>query len=248
LLKNNKFFKNKKIIVKSLLNIILMKYKLGYSIIANNLLKVTDTIEKLNFVDFLHVDIMDGNFVDELTIGPQYVHNLIELISEKNLIKQYLDVHLMVNNPINYIDKLPNVNSIIFQVENLNNYQILEIINSIKAKNSKCGISISPNTSIDNLINYLNLIDIVQIMTVEPGKCGQKLIKSTLTKIYNIRNINSQIIIQVDGGINKNNIIELLNMGANSFICGSSMMKDGLEMKSILDKYFIEYINDKKAC
>ena len=214
-----------------------MKYKLGYSIIANNLLKITDTIEKLNFIDFLHIDIMDGNFVNELTIGPQYVHNLIDIISEKNLTKQILDVHLMVNNPINYINKLPDVNSIIFQIENLNNYQILEIIDTIKAKNSKCGISISPNTSIENIIDYLKLIDIVQIMTVEPGKCGQKLIKSTLTKIYDIRNINSQITIQVDGGINKNNLTELLKKGANSFICGSSMMKDGLEMKSILDNF-----------
>lgn len=213
-----------------------MKYKLGYSIIANNLLKITDTIKKLNFVDFLHIDIMDGNFVNELTIGPQYLHNLIELISEENLTKKYLDVHLMVNNPINYIDKLPNVDSIIFQIENLNNCQILETIKSVKAKNSKCGISISPNTSIDNLIDYLHLIDIVQIMTVEPGKCGQKLIKSTLSKIFHIRNINSQIIIQVDGGINKNNINEILNKGANSFICGSSMIKDGLEMKDILEK------------
>ena len=65
-------------------------------------------------------------------------------------------------------------------------------------------------------------------MTVEPGKCGQKLIKSTLSKIYDIRNINSKIIIQVDGGINKNNINDILNKGANSFICGSSMIRIGL--------------------
>lgn len=206
-----------------------MKYELGYSIIANNLLKINDTIKKLNFIDFLHVDIMDGNFVPELTIGPKFVSDLIEIISDKKI-----DVHLMVTDPINYINKLNNINSIIFHYESIDESKILEIINLIKKNNVKCGISISPKTKVELILPFIQYIDIVQIMTVEPGKCGQKLIPQTLNKIEIIRKLNTDITIQVDGGVNLNNISDILNKGANSFICGSSMLKEGNLIKEKL--------------
>jgi ribulose-phosphate 3-epimerase len=200
-----------------------MKYFLGYSIIANNLLDINDIVQKNDYIDFLHIDVMDGNFVPALTIGPGYISNLIEKLNKKI----FIDVHLMVNSPKNYIQQLKQVDRIIFHYEKLSTSEINLIITDIKNLNIKCGISISPSTPIEKLDPFLEEIDLVQIMTVEPGKCGQKLIPECLDKIAYLKSKNLEFDIQVDGGINLSNIDTLITNGANSFICGSSMLKEG---------------------
>ena len=207
-----------------------MKFELGYSIIAGNLLESVTTSQKLDFVDFFHFDIMDGNFVPNITFGPTYVNNFIEKTNNK----KFIDVHLMVNNPEKYIDSLKQVDRIIFHIENLSEQTINNIINNIKKNKIKCGLSLSPTTDIKNITKYLDKIDLIQVMTVEPGKCGQQLIPDCLEKIKFIRKTNSNIDIQVDGGIKLNNIKDVIDSGANSFICGSSMIKDGLSIKKTL--------------
>ena len=207
-----------------------MKFKLGYSIIAGNLIDSVLTCQKLDFVDFFHFDIMDGNFVPNITFGPNYVNNFIEKIKNK----KFIDVHLMVNNPEKYIDSLKQVDRIIFHIEKLSDQEILKIINRINKLEINCGLSISPKTNIQNLTKYLDKVDLIQIMTVEPGKCGQQLIPECLDKIKFIRKISSTINIQVDGGIKLNNIKTIINCGANSFICGSSMNKEGKEIKNLI--------------
>lgn len=200
-----------------------MKYFLGYSVIANNLLDINDIVQKNNYIDFLHIDVMDGNFVPALTIGPIFINNLIEKLNKKI----FIDVHLMVNNPKNYIQQLKQVDRIIFHYEKLLSSEINLIITDIKKLNIKCGISISPSTAIEKLDPFLENIDLVQIMTVEPGKCGQKLIPECIDKILYLKSKNIKLDIQVDGGINLSNIDTLITKGANSFICGSSMLKEG---------------------
>ena len=199
-----------------------MKNKIGYSIIASDLVNIIPIIQKVNFVDFLHIDIMDGNFVPSLTIGPSYVSNLIDNLKNNNIDK-FIDVHLMVNDPEKYIDKLTNVDRIIFHIEN-NNTQ--NLINKIKNYNIHVGISISPNTNIDVLYPYVENIDLVQIMTVEPGKCGQKIIPECIQKINILRQKYPNLDIQIDGGVNSNNLKELVDEGANSFISGSAILKE----------------------
>jgi ribulose-phosphate 3-epimerase len=207
-----------------------MIFKLGYSIIAGNLLDSITICQQLDFVDFFHFDIMDGNFVPNITFGPTYVNNFIGKINNK----KFIDVHLMVNNPEKYIDSLKQVDQIIFHIENLSDQTILNIINNIKKNKIKCGLSLSPTTDIQTIIKYLDKVDLIQIMTVEPGKCGQHLIPNCLEKIKFIRKNRPTIDIQVDGGIKLNNIKDVIESGANSFICGSSMIKDGLSIKKTL--------------
>ena len=161
-----------------------------------------DSINKLNNTnaDYLHIDVMDGKFV----ANTQFPLN--EILEAEKTSKKKLDIHLMVENPEEYIDKLDNkfIEYITFHIEI--NKDINFLIDKIRSLGYKVGISIKPNTNIDELIPYLNKIDLVLIMSVEPGFGGQEFIPSTLEKATSIRNINKNIIIEIDGGIKDTNI------------------------------------------
>lgn len=148
-------------------------------------------------VDYIHLDIMDGIFV------PNKTDDISDII--KTLDKP-IDVHLMVSDIISYINKyaLLNPEFITFHVEAVDNP--LEIINYIKSKNIKVGISIKPNTSIDKIKDYLDLVDLVLVMTVEPGYGGQKYLDSVTYKINELKSYNGNFKIEVDGGINDETI------------------------------------------
>ena len=158
-------------------------------------------------IDYLHLDIMDNIFVPNITWS---FNEINELLEGTNKLK---DVHLMVKDVIKYIDDYSKLNPefITFHLEAVDN--VLEVINYIKSKNIKVGISIKPNTTVENLLEYLPLIDLVLIMSVEPGFGGQTFIESSLDKIeelYNIRENDSyNYLIEVDGGINSDNIKKL---------------------------------------
>ena len=174
--------------------------KISPSILSSN--NRIDTIKKLNNTncEYIHIDTMDGIFV------PNKQMDLEEIITLEKHTTKPLDIHLMTENPINYIKHLGNKNIeyITFHLEI--NKNINEIINKIKSLNYKVGISIKPNTKVDELIPYLDKIDLVLIMSVEPGFGGQKFIPETLEKTKTIRNINKDITIEIDGGINDSNI------------------------------------------
>jgi len=170
---------------------------------------LNNNIKKLDNsnIDYLHLDIMDNIFVPNIT----WIFNeMNELLEGTNKPK---DVHLMVKDVIKYIDDYSKLNPeyITFHLEAVDN--VLEVINYIKSKNIKVGVSIKPNTNVENLLEYLPLIDLVLIMSVEPGFGGQTFIESSLDKIeelYNIReNNNYNYLIEVDGGINSDNIKKL---------------------------------------
>ena len=180
-----------------------------------------DCIKKLNNTntDYIHIDTMDGIFVKNTSLPIEEI-NLINKITKKRL-----DIHLMVENPIFYINNLNNMNIeyITFHLEL--NQNINEIISNIKEKNYKVGISIKPNTKVKDLLPYLQKIDLVLIMSVEPGYGGQEFIPNTLNKIEELSKIikenNYNIEIEVDGGINDTNINSLINAGANIAVSGS---------------------------
>lgn len=164
-----------------------------------------DSIQKLNNTnaDYLHIDTMDGLFV------PNKQMPIEEIIQLEKYSKVPLDIHLMVENPEQYLSYLSNKNIeyITFHIEinkNINN-----LINKIKSLGYKVGLSIKPNTNVEKIIPYLQLIDLVLIMSVEPGFGGQKFIDQTLKKAQEIRNINKKITIEIDGGINDTNIKEI---------------------------------------
>lgn len=192
--------------------------------ISTSILSSDDRIEcikKLNNtnINYIHIDAMDGIFVKNKNLEPDEVN---ELNKHSNL---PLDIHLMVNNPEEYINHLNiyNINNITFHIEI--NKNIENIINKIKNLGVKVGLAINPNTDINLIKNYINKIDIILIMSVEPGYGGQKFIPRTIERIKEIRNLKKDIIIEVDGGINNINIKEI-EQYINIAVVGSYITKN----------------------
>jgi len=193
--------------------------------LKNNIKKLDNTN-----IDYLHLDIMDNIFVPNITWSFNEINELLENTNKPK------DVHLMVKDVIKYIDDYSKLNPefITFHLEAVDN--VLEVINYIKSKNIKVGISIKPNNNVENLKEYLPLVDLVLIMSVEPGFGGQTFIENSLNKIeelYNIReNNNYNYLIEVDGGINSNNIKKLNKCDiavVGSYITNHSNYNDAID-------------------
>ena len=186
------------------------------------------TIKELNEskTDYIHLDIMDGIFVKEETLDFNTLRNYFYENKKK------LDIHLMVKNVKLYTDlySLLNPEFITFHIEVGNT---LELINYIKNKNIKVGIAIKPNTNVEVLKPYIDKIDLVLIMSVEPGYGGQQFIEKTIEKITKIRNMKKNIIISMDGGINKDNINKKKEKEVDMCVIGSYITKSNIKEKII---------------
>lgn len=146
-----------------------------------------------------------------------------------------LDVHLMVDNPEDYIDNFMEADVITFHIESVNTKTANEIIEKLRKNNKKIGISIKPKTRTDEILPFLNKVDMILIMTVEPGLGGQKLIPETIEKIKEIRKINNYIDIEVDGGINEETYNLVKDAGANVLVAGTAIF-DKENKKEIIEK------------
>lgn len=182
-----------------------------------NLERDIHIVEKAG-ADWIHVDVMDGHFVPNITIGVPVVKSL------KKVTKLPLDVHLMIENPMKYVEAFAQVGADIltFHYEAVNEDEVLPLINKIKSLGVKVGISIKPKTSPSVLDKFLKYVDLVLVMTVEPGFGGQKFMNDCVEKISYIRkNSDENLIIQVDGGINAQTGKLCIENGANSLVAGS---------------------------
>ena len=168
--------------------------------------------------DLIHIDIMDGKFVPNNTME-KFDMNKISKYSDKNF-----DVHLMVENPIDYITSFvtPLTDYISIHLESKGIDQSLK---SIKENGIKCGLAINPDTEIQKLYPFLEIIDMVIIMSVFPGKGGQKFIENTYDKVETLRNHDKNIDISVDGGVGSSNSKTLISKGASTLVSGSYLMK-----------------------
>ena len=177
--------------------------------------------------NYFHIDVMDGKFVPNNTakLMKEYATTI------KHISNLPLDVHLMVENPkeyiLEYLELQPNI--ITIHKESIKQEQeLIELINLIKENNIKAGISVKPNTPIEEIYNLLPYIHVVLIMTVEPGKGGQKLIPETIEKIRKLNEYlqqkNLEIDIEVDGGINTQNVEQIKNAGANIIVAGTAII------------------------
>ena len=171
--------------------------------------------------DWIHVDVMDGHFVPNLTIGACVVRDL------RKTTKLPLDVHLMIDEPDRYADDFINAGSdiITFHYEAMKE-KSRDLIKYIKEKGVKVGISIKPKTKVEEIANIISLVDLVLVMTVEPGFGGQKFMEDCALKIKEIKNLaDKDLIIEVDGGINETTAKTCKKYGANALVAGNYIYK-----------------------
>ena len=173
--------------------------------------------------DYLHIDVMDGHFVPNLTIGP------VVLKSIRPKTDLFIDIHLMVTNPEKLVEPFvkAGANNITFHIEAINNP--IEIIEQIRSFNKQVGISIKPGTPLEVLDTYLEKIDLILLMSVEPGFGGQQYIPESTDRIKKLDNtlkilgIRKQVIIEVDGGIKLSNAKMIKEAGADILVAGSAI-------------------------
>lgn len=186
-----------------------------------NLERDIKAVEKAG-ADWIHVDVMDGHFVPNITIGSPVVKSL------RAVTDLPLDVHLMIENPEKYIEPFAKAGAdiITFHYEAVATENILTIIDNIKSFGIKAGMSIKPMTSADEILKYLPQLDMLLVMTVEPGFGGQKFMQDCAEKIPTIKaNAPDNLIIQVDGGINAETAKICTNLGATSLVAGNYIYK-----------------------
>lgn len=204
--------------------------KIAPSILAadmNNLERDIKEVASLG-ADYIHIDVMDGKFV------PNETNGLTMLKSAKNATDIVLDVHLMVENPLEYMKPfIKDADIITFHVEAVDKFQTEEIIKNLKDKGKKVGIALKPKTPITEIIPFLEKIDMVLIMTVEPGFGGQELILETIQKIKELRKLKPDLDIEVDGGINLDTVAFVKEAGANVLVAGTAIFKSKDKRKAI---------------
>ena len=197
--------------------------KIAPSILSADFTKLGCDIESVRTADYLHFDVMDGVFVHNLSFG------FPVLESVRKFTDMTLDVHLMIKSPSRYIDDFAKAGGdiITFHVEAETPEIIHKVINKIHKHGKKAGLSVKPETQVDVLFPYLDLLDIVLVMTVEPGYGGQEFQSAMLSKISVLRDlINSRGLnceLEVDGGINFETAKLCIEAGANVLVAGSDM-------------------------
>ncbi len=171
--------------------------------------------------DWIHVDVMDGHFVPNITIGPLVVEAV------KKVTKLPIDVHLMIENPQNYLADFIKAGASTVSIHVEEGYHWDRTLNKIRELGAKSAIVLNPATPLSTIDNLLELVDMVLIMTVNPGFGGQKFIPYCKNKIAELRETINQrklkTLIEVDGGVNVDNIGELASLGADVFVAGSAI-------------------------
>lgn len=220
-----------------------MKKYLSASIMCADLLNMEKSVRELERagIDYLHVDIMDGSFVPNITLGFDLINAL------KKITDIPLDVHMMVNEPSEFIDLMKLTENDILCVHYESELHIARTLEKIKNKGVKAGLAINPGTPVESLRYLTELIDMALVMTVNPGFAGQKIVPFAERKVRDTRELlnslgGENILIEVDGNISPENAVKTSKAGADIFVLGTSAlflkdkdMKDAAEaLRTIL--------------
>ena len=201
------------------------KIQISPSILSADFSQLGNEINKLEEAgaDMIHVDVMDGHFVPNLTIGPPVIKRL------RNFTKLPFDVHLMIAPVHKYIQDYSNAGADIITIHPEATNDLKSSILKIKELRKKVGISLNPETKVDVILDILDQIDLVLIMSVNPGFGGQKFMPEVLTKIEKLKEIQNEkgldFDIEIDGGINFDNSKIAINAGANILVSGTTIFK-----------------------
>jgi ribulose-phosphate 3-epimerase len=200
--------------------------KISPSILSADFSKLGSEIQNLEKAkaDLIHIDVMDGHFVPNITIGPEVISKLRKYTSLP------FDVHLMISPVDNFIKDFAEAGADIITIHPEATNDLVNSIKKIKSYNKKAGVSLNPETSVEKVLTVLNLIDLVLIMSVNPGFSGQKFIKETLEKVkilkkeIDSKNLKTQI--EIDGGINFENAKIAKEAGVNIIVSGTTIFKE----------------------
>jgi len=202
------------------------KIQISPSILSADFSNLEKDIKKLETAgaDMIHVDVMDGHFVPNITIGPPVIKAL------RNKTSLPFDVHLMISPVHKYIKDFANAGADIITIHPEATPNLQESIDEIKSFKKKVGISLNPDTKIDIIEDYLDKVDLILIMSVYPGFGGQKFISDVLEKIKSLKNLKDKkklnFDIEVDGGINFSNFKSVIDAGANVLVSGTTIFKE----------------------
>ncbi|GAB2509816.1 Ribulose-phosphate 3-epimerase [Corynebacterium atrinae] len=191
------------------------------SILAADFSQLGEEVRAVDNADWIHVDIMDGHFVPNLSFGPDIT------MTVNNITDQHLDVHLMIENPEEWVDKYieAGADCVIFHVEATTDH--VALAKHLRSKGVKAGFSLKPGTPIEPYLADLRFFDLVLVMSVEPGFGGQSFMPDQLEKVRTLReaidNNKLTTLIEIDGGISEHTIAEAAEAGCDAFVAGSAI-------------------------
>ncbi|WML35136.1 ribulose-phosphate 3-epimerase [Clostridium sp. OS1-26] len=209
--------------------------KIAPSILSADFSKLGEDIKSLEKygADFIHIDVMDGMFVPNISFGVPIMKSV------RKITNLTFDVHLMIEEPARYIEDFVKAGADIITVHYEADRHIDRTINYIKSFGIKAAVALNPATPVESIKHLIPILDMVLIMSVNPGFGGQKYINYCSEKIREVKELsnkyNKNLMIQVDGGVGKDNIKEVVDCGANVVVAGSAVFKDGKIEENIQD-------------
>ncbi len=202
-----------------------MKHLIAPSLLAADFSNLKKDVEMINNseADWFHLDIMDGVFVPNISFGIPVLESI------KSIAKKPFDVHLMITQPERYIETFKNAGADLFNVHYEASTHLHRTVQSVHSNEMKAGVTLNPHTPVSVLEDIVNELDLVLLMSVNPGFGGQKFIKNTYNKLEQLKELilkkNSRALIQIDGGVDNTNANQLVSKGADVLVAGSYVFK-----------------------